>query len=108
MVVYDGAHLGVGTVVCDQGGLELHLVDEFAVLLGVLEDGLIPEELLDLLEGEVGEVGVVVMDLQDICHELPANVSWGLYDMPQPIDAINAYNPDFLGAHLTSEGFGLV
>lgn len=40
-VIDDRAHLGVGTVVGDEGSLELHLVDKLGVLLWILEDILI-------------------------------------------------------------------
>lgn len=49
LVVDDGADLGVGAVVGDQGGFELHLRDERLVLLRVVENVVVLEESLDPL-----------------------------------------------------------
>lgn len=38
MVVDDGPDFGVGGVVCDEGGFNLHLLDEIFVVLGLDED----------------------------------------------------------------------
>lgn len=69
-VVDDGADLGVRAVVGDEGGLELHLDDEGFVLLGVAEDVIVGKEVLDPLDDDVREVGIALMNAEDIGHEL--------------------------------------
>lgn len=70
LVVDDGADLGVGAVVGDEGGLELHLRDERLVLLWVGEDVVIFEEGLDSLQDDVREVGVALVDAEYVGHQL--------------------------------------
>lgn len=67
-VVDDGADLGVGAVVGDEGGLELHLEDEGFVFFRAGEDGLIGEEVLDTLDDYMWKVGVALVDPEDVRH----------------------------------------
>lgn len=69
-VVDDGTDFGVGAVVSDERGLELHLEDEGLVVLRVGEDGFVGQEGLDTLDDGVWEVGVALVDAQDVCHQL--------------------------------------
>ena len=85
MVVDDGTDFGVGRVVADEGGLNLHLVDDVFVLFGILQDALVAEEFLDLGDDGMGEVGIAAVDLEDLLHEAP----------------------DFLERHAVGEGLGL-
>lgn len=70
VVVDDGAHLRVGRVARDEGGLKLHLLDQSLVLLGVLEDVVVLEESLNLLDNDEREVGVLLVDLVDVEHHV--------------------------------------
>lgn len=70
LVVDDGPDLGVGAVVGDEGGLELHLRDEGLVLLRVGEDVVVLEEVLDPLKDDVREVGVALVDPEHVGHQL--------------------------------------
>lgn len=85
VVVDNGTHFGVGTVVGDQSSLQLHLVDDILVLLRVVEDGLVAQELFDPLQNGVREIRVVVVDGEDVGHE----------------------GPDFFETHRASNSLGL-
>lgn len=67
-VVHHSTDFGVGAVVGDQGGFELHLQDEGFVFLGVREDVFVAEEGLDALDDDVWEIGVPLVDTKHIGH----------------------------------------
>ena len=69
-VVDDGSDLGVRRVVDNQGGLDLYLGDELRMLVGVDEDVLVEQELPDLVENAVREVGIELVDLPDFGHHV--------------------------------------
>lgn len=69
-VVNHGTNLGIGTVVGDEGGLELHLDNEGLVLLGVGKDVIVGEEVLDALDDDMREIWVTLMDAEDVGHQL--------------------------------------
>ena len=67
----NGSDLGIWRVFGDEQCLKPHLVNDLLVLVWALEDGvLVVEELIDALEDRLGEVLVVLVQLEDLFHNL--------------------------------------
>lgn len=69
-VVNHSSNFGVWRVILDQGRLDEHLVNQRGVLLRVGHDVWVVEELLGMLNGTDGEVGVVLVDSDSVLEDL--------------------------------------
>jgi len=67
----DGSNLCVRRVLGYEQRLELHLVDNLLMLVRALQDRvLVAQELVDTFEDGLGEVLVVLMEIQDLLDDL--------------------------------------